>query len=332
MRSYHHFSIEEREKILVGIEKGDTVRFIAAQLGRNPSSISRELKRNRNPHAHSNFYTAYGAQRKYQNRRKQFCHRPSQWGKGGAFEEYLVTKLKRHWSPQTIVGRYRLEHPQERVPSFQCIYSAFKTHLLPADLTHDLRRKGRKQNAYKTPRNGKLQVKHKIDQRPEEANERKRLGDWESDSVLGKKNSACLATHVDRCSRYLIAAKLSEHTSVEYLTKTIVAFEQYAQGKLHTLTADRGMEFACYAELEKHFSREGLTVYFADPSAPWQRGTNENTNGLLRQYIPKGSDIALLSEEKIQAIVDELNNRPRKALGWLTPSEVFFAPLPVALD
>jgi len=332
MRSYHHFSIEEREKILVGVEKGDTLRFIAACLGRSPSSISRELKRNRNPYAHTNFYTAHGAQRKYQERREQSCHRPSQWGKESAFEKYLVAKLKRYWSPQTIVERYRLEHLQEKVPSYPCIYHALKTHLLSADLVHYLRRKGRKWNAYKTPRNGKLQVKHEISQRPEEANERKRLGDWESDSVLGKKNGACLATHVDRRSRYLIAAKLSKHTSEEYLTKTIAAFEQYGEGKLYTLTADRGMEFACYAELEEHFSKEGLTVYFADPNAPWQRGTNENTNGLLRQYIPKGTDITLLSEGKIQAIVDALNNRPRKALGWRTPSEVFFDRPPVALD
>jgi IS30 family transposase len=236
----------------------------------------------------------------------------------------LNAKLKRYWSPEAIVGRYKKENPNKRAPSFQSIYYGIRHGLLPKDYANYLRRKGRKRNAFRTARNGKLSVEHVIQERPEVVNRRERLGDWESDSFIGKKNGACLATHVDRRSRYLVAAKLPEHKALEYFNKTIEALGRYAKCKLHTMTVDRGMEFSCYKKLEAHFQEEGLTVYFADPNAPWQRGSNENTNGLLRQYIPKGMDITPISIEKIQAIVDELNNRPRKVLGWSTPAERFF--------
>lgn len=323
MRSYCHFSMAERERILVGIEKGKSLRTIASDLGRSPSSVSRELHRNSNKPGYFVRYSAYGAYCKYRHRR-QNCHRPALWGTNVAFETYLYDKLKRYWPPEAIVGRYKKENPNQQVPSFQSIYYGIRHGLLPKEYKDFLRRKGRKPKAYRTAKNGKLSVEHVIQERPEAANRRERLGDWESDSLMGKNNGACLGTHVDRCSRYLVAAKLNEHTAAEYLEKTIEALGRYAQCKLHTMTVDRGMEFSCYKKLEEHFQEEDLIVYFADPHAPWQRGSNENTNGLLRQYIPKGMDITALSSEKIQAIVDELNNRPRKVLGWATPAEIFF--------
>lgn len=319
MRSYTHLTIDERERLRVGIALGESIRTIAAVLGRSPSSISREINRNRNYTA-SAVYTAYGAYCKYRHRRKR-CQRHANWGTYGLFEQYLYAKLKKHWSPQAIVERYRLEHPQEAVPSYQSIYYGIIHGLLPKEYGTLLKRKGRRRNAYRTPQNGKLQVGRRIQERPEIANKRARLGDFESDTLSGKQRGASLATHVDRRSRYLIVAKLSNRSANEYLEKSIAAFERYGKINLHTMTVDRGMEFSCYRELEK---RLGIKVYFADPCAPWQRGTNENSNGLLRQYIPKSTDISLLSEKTIQAIVDELNNRPRKVLGWLSPAEVFF--------
>jgi len=330
MRSYQHLTIEERERIRVGIEKGIALRVIAAELGRSPSSISRELQRNSNQPNYCVRYSAYGAFSKYRHRRRK-CHRPAQWGINYDFEVYLESKLKRYWPPEAIVGRYKKENPAQQVPSFQSIYYGIRNGLLPEEYKNYLRRKGRKRNAFRTPNNGKLSVDHVIQQRPEAANRRERLGDWESDSLIGKKGGACLATHVDRRSRYLVVTKLHEHTASEYFKKTIEVFDRYAKYKLHTMTVDRGMEFSCYKKLEEYFQEEGLTVYFADPNAPWQRGSNENTNGLIRQYIPKGMDITSLSAEKVQAIADELNNRPRKVLGWYTPAEIFF-PLSVALD
>lgn len=323
MRSYSHFSMEERERIRVGIEKGNSLRAIATELGRNPSSVSRELQRNSNKPSYSVRYSAYGAYCKYRHRR-QNCHRAALWGTNNAFEEYMDDKLKKQWPPEAIVGRYKKENPDLKAPSFQSIYYGIRHGLLPKEYMKFLRRKGRKPKAFRTAKNGKLMVEHVIHERPETANRRERLGDWESDSLMGKNSGACLGTHVDRCSRYLVVAKLQEHTAAEYLEKTIDALGRYAKCKLHTMTVDRGMEFSCYKKLEEYFQEEGLTIYFADPNAPWQRGSNENTNGLIRQYIPKGTNITLLSSQKIQAIVDELNNRPRKVLDWRTPAEVFF--------
>lgn len=329
MRSYRHLSIEERERIRVGKEKGWSLHAIAAALGRSPSTVSRELRRNGNRPGNPVSYSAYGAYCRYRRRRK-ICHRKPLWENYGPFLCALSRGLKKRWSPEAIVGRYRLEHPGEKVPSYQSIYDGIRKGRLPGEYRALLRRKGRARRAYKTPGNGKLRVERDIHQRPQAANARQRLGDWESDSLLGRRG-ACLATHVDRLSRFLVAAWLPRQAAGEYLRRTIAAFEAIPGLPLHTLTVDRGMEFSCYRELEAHFRDRALRVYFADPRAPWQRGTNENTNGLLRSYFPKGCDFSQVTPDRLRAVVDELNHRPRKVLGWLSPAEVFFHS-PVALD
>lgn len=324
MRSYQHLTMEERERIRVGKEMGWTLRTIAADIGRSPSTISRELKRNGNKPSNPVAYSAYGAYSRYRHRRRN-SHRKPEWGKQTAFLEALASGLKRHWSPQAIVGRYRLEHPEERTPSYQSIYNGIRKGHLPRDYRFYLHRKGRPRNAYRTLGNGKLRVERDIHQRPTVANARRRLGDWESDSLLGKRGRGpCLATHVDRLSRYLVVAYLPKQTAAIYMDRSIAAFESIPDLPLHTMTVDRGMEFSCYRALEAHFQEKGLQVYFADPKAPWQRGTNENTNGLLRQYFPKGCDFSKVTPEELHTAVHALNHRPRKVLGWLSPHEVFF--------
>ena len=150
---------------------------------------------------------------------------------------------------------------------------------------------------------------------------RERFGDWEGDTMEGSKGSGGLATHVERKCRYLLAAKLTDKKAVTMTQQSIKSFRRTPRILRQTLTLDNGKEFTQFKELER---KTGLKVYFADPYSAWQRGTNENTNGLLRQYFPKGSDLSILTHTEVQRVEDKLNSRPRKILGYKTPSEVFF--------
>jgi IS30 family transposase len=151
--------------------------------------------------------------------------------------------------------------------------------------------------------------------------QRLRFGDWEGDSLEGKKGSGSVATHVERVSRYLIACKLADKTAATMTTNSIKAFSRIAKIMRKTLTVDNGKEFAQFKRLEQ---KTGLSVYFADPYSAWQRGTNENTNGLLRQYVPKGSDLRKVTRGVLAQAVRKLNHRPRKCLNYQTPHEVFY--------
>ena len=167
-----------------------------------------------------------------------------------------------------------------------------------------------------------------ITERPAIVEHRRRFGDWESDTMEGAKSSGGLATHVERKSRYLLADKLANKLSATYTATTIKLFSQVPMLRIKTMTADNGSEFAGFKEIEQ---RTGASVYFADPRSPWQRGCNENTNGLLRRYFPKGFDFRLASDKLIQVVVDKLNHRPRKCLNYRTAYEVFFNAKTVAL-
>ena len=182
-----------------------------------------------------------------------------------------------------------------------------------------LRHRGKtRRNKNTQERRGKIIISNDLVDRPAIANNRGRIGDWEDDTVAGKVGGACLLTKADRKTRFLIGRKLSKKTSEAVRDATIDALKGYP---VHTITPDRGKEFA------KHWQvTEALHVpyYFPPPHQPWQRGTNENTNGLLREYFSKGHSLDDVSEEEVQRVVHELNTRPRKCLGWKTPYEVFF--------
>ena len=166
-----------------------------------------------------------------------------------------------------------------------------------------------------------------IAERPGIVNTRARVGDWEGDTVEGDKGGEHIATHVERKSRYLMASKLSDKSAPTIAAKTIACFQKIPRIARKTLTVDNGKEFAKFHDIEVKIS---LDIYFSDPYFPWQRGTNENTNGLLRRYFPKGSNLKL-SDEQLALIVKKINNRPRKCLNYLTPHEVFFGSLSGAL-
>ena len=302
-----HLTTSERESILCFTVQGLGIRAIAKKLRRTPSTISRELSRNSKKGA----YSPFNAEKLYQDRRKA-C-RPRQKLK----DEQLISQIQDHlqegWSPEQIIGR---EHLSVSIPT---IYRAFRSGLLPREAKKHLRRKGkpyRKRNRQDS--RGHLKDTLSIDMRPKEVLERGRVGDWELDTVLGKSGSGGLVTVVDRMSRFLLAAKIED--------KTANAVQMELGRLLHampcrTLTADNGKEFAKHKEISKTL---GALLYFAHPHSPWERGTNENTNGLIREYLPKGLDFRDVRNNDVLRVVERLNNRPRKCLGFRTPKEVFF--------
>ena len=319
--SYHHFTIDERESILIYRTQGLNFSQIAKLLHRHPSSISREWKR----HTKENSYSPNKAQASYKLS-KSHCGR-----KRKLDLDSNLSKIVQHlfldcqWSPEEIEGRLCLEYGKA-VISYQTIYRAIYRGHFDDKLSHGargvirkLRHRGKTRHTKGHVENrGKIPISHTIHERPEEANKRARIGDWETDTVAGKTGKACLVTLTDRYSRFLKIKKVAVKKSKLVIEAMVQMLEPLPK---ETVTPDRGKEFTNHQDLTDKLKVE---VYFSDPHAPWQRGTNENTNGLLREYFPKGSDLTFIDEHTIQLWEDKLNNRPRKCLNWKTPYEVFY--------
>lgn len=298
------------------------MRKIASILGRSPSSISREIKRNKakcKPRGKSDnayWYNHWRAQNLYIMRRREQKRRALMPGT----EEftYIINGLNKYWSPESLSGRWKLLYPERKSLSVSTIYRYIKRNELPniKAKTH-LRRRGKKY----CPRNSNyntIQPDRIIPQWPEEIKERKRIGDWEGDTVYGGVGKGLLVTLVDRKSRYLCAGILGSRSSAE----TGEVIEKLLRDKpVKSISLDNGSEFSGFREIEKVLKTE---IYFAEPHKPWQRGTNENTNDILRFFFPKGYNFHDLDESTLQVIVDGINSRPRKCLGWKSPKEVFF--------
>ena len=231
-----------------------------------------------------------------------------------------------YWSPETIAEKLKIEYPEnaEMRVSHETIYRWIYLDATEAGiLYHHLRRRRKKRRRQKRYGSGGRFIpgRASISERPAIVETRERFGDWEGDTVEGKRSTGYFATHVQRKSRYLIAAKLIDKKAESLTSKRIKAFWRIPKKMRKTLTVDNGKEFARFKKLE---DKTGLTVYFADPYSAWQRGTNENTNGLLRQYFPKGTDFRNVSEEDLAFAVKKLNHRPRKCLNYQSPHEVFW--------
>ncbi|WP_251421691.1 IS30 family transposase, partial [Lactococcus muris] len=168
---------------------------------------------------------------------------------------------------------------------------------------------------------GKIPISHTIHERPESANQRLEIGHWEADTVAGKTGGSCLVTLTDRKSRYLLAGKIDKKLSELVKDKMIELFQTIEKTKVKTVTPDRGKEFSKHPEITEQLH---IPFYFTDPHAPWQRGTNENTNGLIREYLPKTYSMDEVPSETIDKYIEKLNLRPKKVLGWKTPYEIFF--------
>ena len=307
-------SMEEREVISQMFAAGHSRQAIAARLGRPPCTIGREVKRN--AHADGS-YSAVAAQRRMEGRRR---HRPlTRKLERPALNAVVRSRLTQEWSPDQIAGRLKLTRAHD--PRFhvapQTIYTWIDQDRNSEHWKTYLRHGGRPKNS---PRAGRIPRQVQIDGRPEEANQRLRLGDFEGDTIVSRGKRSGLVTLVDRHSRYLLAAKLKDRTATRTRQKIEHLLAPLPANKRHTATFDNGKEFA---EHETLAQRLGLQVFFAHPYASWERGTCEQTNGLIRQYYPKGTDFADVSHHDLAKTVTSINDRPRKSLNYQTPSEVF---------
>jgi IS30 family transposase len=320
--SFHHLTIEEREVISQMNYSDASLSQIAKSLGRDRSTISRELSRNSLPdrgdyHAHQAQW--FADVRRSASKEKFQQHTRAVWS-------YVKQRLKEGWSPEQIMGRMEADHPNDESMriSHATIYAWIaEEKRTGGEMWKYLRQSGRKRRKrYGSQSNcGRIKDRVGIEHRPAVVSQRSRLGDWESDTVEGQGKRGYLVTHVERKSRYVVAARIDDKRAASFNCGTRRAFRWIPLSLRKTLTADNGKEFANFQEIEKLL---GIDVYFADPYSSWQRGTNENTNGLLREYFPKGMDLRSVSHQRVAAVVRKLNNRPRKCLGYRTPREVLF--------
>lgn len=320
--SYVQLTSEERYVIYHLKLFNLSLREIARRLGRHHTTISREIKRN-GPAFPTWVYWHAGAHQQALQRRRQPRHYRRR--SNVPLVEYVERSLHAEWSPDVITARLKMDHPDDHTMrlSIETIYRwVYRDAASGGTLFNCLcrsHRKRRKQRRYGSGR-GLIPGRVSIDVRPGLVATRQRFGDWEGDTVEGAKGSGHITTHVERKSRYLVSAKLANKTATATADAINSAFRRVPRGLRHTLTLDNGKEFARFREIEKN---TGLAVYFADPYSAWQRGTNENTNGLLRRYFPKGSDFRNITDEVLASVVKKLNHRPRKCLGYRTPHEVF---------
>ena len=319
-----YLSRDERYEIARLTEAGWSMRRIAAQLGRSPSTISRELHRNLSPRS-GTYVPEVAHSRAWQRQRRP---KPRRLAEHLRLRLACQEGLNRRWSPEQIAGRLIVEHPDDESMriSHEAIYQAIYVRpvgeLKPL-LTGQLRqgRVLRKRRGRQETR-GRIPGMVSIAQRPEEVEGRQVPGHHEGDLILGSLTSrSAIATIVERTSGYLTLAALPQGrgaVAVADAVSTVMA--DYPPCFRRSLTWDQGREMARHAVVSQ---RAGLDVYFADPHSPWQRGSNENVNGLLREYFPKGADLSALTQPDVEAVAQELNDRPRKRLGFRTPAEVF---------
>ena len=316
----HHLTLVERVKIQTYREQEMSPTRIALNLGRSVTTIRRELERNRTARG----YDAEQAQRRYAQRR-QPC-RPANKLDYEPLRAYVIEKIRdEEWTPEQVAGRLPVDCPDDprmRVSHeaiYQAIYAQDSLRFLIAFLPQ-ARPKRRKRGQGKTRRGPSIPNRVGIDQRPKEADTRTTHGHWEGDTIIGKNNDGFIVTLVERTSRLLYAVKTQTKQACEVAQAVIETLLDCPASWLKTLTFDNGTEFAHHQRISQALP---LNVYFADPYASYQRGTNENTNGLIRRYLPKGRTFADLTQRQLDSIVDQINNRPRKCLGYRTPNEVF---------
>lgn len=319
--SYTHFTLEERKYLQQLLSEGLSFRKIAEHLGRAPSSISREVNRNRAKykpqHGSDNtyFYHSWRAQNLYTRRRRErirysLCPGSEEW-------DFIVGGLKQFWSPEVICGRWHKKYPDKKPLSVSTIYRYIRRGRFP-NITRkkNLRRHGKRSLTRKACYNS-IQPDRIIPQWPDAIRARERVGDWEGDTVYGGIGKGLLVTLVDRKSRYLRMGLLSSKTA----GATTAVIEKLLSGlPVESISLDNGSEFSEFRKLEEDLS---TLVYFAEPHKPWQRGTNENMNDVVRFFFPKGFDFRTVTDEDIRFVEYLINNRPRKCLGWSTPAEIF---------
>jgi transposase, IS30 family len=313
-----HLTLAEREHLAIELALGKSKAQVARELGCDVTTVRRELRRN----GANGTYLPARAQALAQQRRRD-SKQP--WKLSGPeLAAFVQDGLRQYWSPQEIAGRWRKDHPRQKRQwvSHQCLYDWIWRRKDQGEAWHRYLRRAHKKRRKRqeSPENrGRIAGRVGIERRPAIVETRRRLGDWESDRIEGGGSKASLASHVERKSRYTVLEKLQDGKAATFNAGTVRAFERHGKLPLRTLTADNGKEFAAHAELS---AKLGLEVYFARPYHAWERGTNENTNGLVRQFFPKGLDLRQVTPRQVAAVEHLLNNRPRKCLGYRTPVEV----------
>lgn len=320
-RSLRALSLAEREEIALGVARGESACAIARRLGRSVSTVTRELGRN----GGRGRYRAVAADARALER----ARRPklAKLASDPLLREAVERQLELRWSPQQISARLRLDYPGDtrmRV-SHETIYQSLYVQsrgALRRELAAELRTGRRQRRPAGAPgRGGGLRAIVPVSQRPAEAADRAVPGHWEGDLLIGKAGRCAIATLVERQSRFTMLVELPDGRRAEPVRTALAETIQRLPDALkRTLTWDQGKEMAEHAQFTID---SGVQVYFCDPSSPWQRGSNENTNGLLRQYLPRSADLSLYDQAALDTIADELNGRPRQTLGWLKPSEIF---------
>lgn len=311
--NYTHLTIEERCCIREFFNNGKSFREIASLIGRNVSTISREINRNSSYMNCKPAYFPHTAHKKYCYRRR-FCHR-GMFG-NEVLINYIESKLLLTWSPEQISNTpCALD-----VPSFKTIYRwLYEGYLLSGNLKV-LRKKGKTRK--RLGNGGRFTTGKSIRKREKSVYKRQEVGHWEADTVVSGqgKSKACFATLAERKTRYYIAVWMPDRKA-ETMEKAIVqALSKLPKGMVKSITCDRGSEFANWRGIEEKL---GCDVYFADPYCAWQKGTNENSNGLLRGFYPKGKNLARVNEKTLKKNLALINARPKKILNYQTPAEIF---------
>lgn len=310
--NYKHFTIEERCCLREYYIKGKSYREIARLLGRNVSSISRELRRNCTFYRDIPRYYPYTAQRK-SNLRNSYRHRGMFWSK--EVIDYIDEKLSLTWSPEQIANT-----PCElKIPSFKTIYRWIDEGYLRSTLKN-LRRKGKTRK--RLGNGGRFTTGKSIRKRDKSVYTRKEFGHWEADTVVSGKGKAkaCFATLAERKTRFYIAVKIPDRNGETMANAIIKALSALPKGAVKTITCDRGSEFAGWKKIEEELH---CRMYFADPYCAWQKGTNENLNGLLREFYPKGHNLERVSEKTLKKNLALINARPKKVLHYQKPVDLF---------
>jgi transposase, IS30 family len=325
--SYTHFLQSEREVIKLFLELGISHNTIAKHLNRKQPSISREISRN----SINGVHRVKIAQSLTKSRRAEANQSQIKIVSGCRLEEYIIDKITNEdLSPEQIAGRMKIDWDSldlEHIVSHETIYNwiyGLKDLELKTKLTSKFRsNKGKYRRRHGTTQRRKEAEelkKKRINKRPEIVEARTRIGDWEGDTIVGGERTIHILTHVERRSGYLTADKLEQATAIETQSKTIARFNNLPKDKQETITYDNGSQFSLHQGTEEQL---GIDIYFANPYHSWERGVNENANGLLRQYFPKGSMFKDITQEELDQVVQKINNRPRKRLNYRTPYEVF---------
>lgn len=313
MKQYKQLIREQRYLIYVLKQEKYSNRRIAKMINVHHSTVSRELKRN--IWAHYQVYR-YGTAHRLAMKRRKLCRKPTVLSSKNS--AIVIDRLKRHWSPEQVSGWLKRHNVLDI--SHQAIYNyIWKNKAERGKLHKYLRRKNkyRKRHALKPG----IVDRIFIDERPKEVDLRNRIGDWEVDTIVSRKHKDVLVTLVERFTRLTLVGKSPSRHSY-HVSRVIRNLFKMHKHRVLTITSDNGTEFAQHKRISKWMNAD---YYFCHPYSSWERGLNENTNGLIRQYVPKGSDFSQLNRNNLIQIMLNLNNRPRKSLNYQTPKEVYYS-------